>query len=107
MIKYVGALKRTESRVRDGFAKGSLCVKDVKHWQEKKWVKGTAQKESIKSEQQEWIGIGVVVIAYGEWCWICDLRRKRFSFRPGTGLEYSELLRDQSFITVKKGKESF
>ena len=32
MIKYVGALKRTESRVRDGFAKGSLCVKDVKHW---------------------------------------------------------------------------
>ena len=26
---------------------------------------------------------------------------------PGTGLEYSELLCDQSFVTVKKDKESF
>ena len=45
--------------------------------------------------------IGLVVIAYGEWCQICDLQ-SRFSFGPGTRLDHSRAFGQQSFI---KGTE--
>ena len=45
------------------------------------------------------------LIAYSEWCWIRDLRRRKFI--SGTRLHHSELLCGENCITVNKDKESF
>ena len=53
-----------------------------------------------------WLGKKFISpIAYGEQCWICDLRRRKWCF-GGRDQAWS-LLCGRSFITVKKDRKSF
>ena len=47
-----------------------------------------------------------VLKAYGEQCWIHDLRR-RFSVKISTRLDHSEIFSGRRFTTVRKDRENF